>query len=164
MVVLNLQLDADEAFAGMQDLLDRLENTAPLLAVVGDYFVGVAIPRNFTTETSPDGVPWARLRPLTIARREAAGHTPIQILRGNSGTEQNLKASIHYEVSSNGVRIGSPLPHAGTHQYGAAQGAYGRTKRNGPIPWATIPARPFLGIGEEDRRAVIGIVTDYLEG
>jgi phage gpG-like protein len=32
--------------------------------------------------------------------------------------------------------------------FGARQGAFGRTRRNGPIPWGNIPARPFLPISE----------------
>jgi hypothetical protein len=32
----------------------------------------------------------------------------------------------------------------GSQQFGAKQGQFGRGKRNHPIPWGDIPARPFF--------------------
>jgi len=52
---------------------------------------------------------------------------------------------------------------AATQQFGAAKGAFGRTKFNGPIPWGNIPARPFLGISEEDESNLVDMLREYLE-
>lgn len=51
--------------------------------------------------------------------------------------------------------------YAGSQQFGAAKGSFGNTKRGSPIPWGDIPAREFLGLSDEDRHEVSGIVTDY---
>jgi rhamnose transport system permease protein len=48
--------------------------------------------------------------------------------------------------------VASPAIYGAVMQFGAAQGAFGTTARGAPIPWGSIPARPFLGRSEEVRR------------
>jgi phage gpG-like protein len=31
------------------------------------------------------------------------------------------------------------------------------------IPWGAIPARPYLGVGQEDRDAIVATIEEYLE-
>lgn len=97
--------------------------------------------RAFEQERSPDGKPWADLSDLTKRRRAATGHWPGQILQVTGRLIGSLASS--YDATS--AQAGTNLPQARTHQKGAKQGAYGRTRRGGPIPWGDIPARPFLG-------------------
>lgn len=54
------------------------------------------------------------------------------------------------------------MVYAAVMQGGAAQGAFGRTSRGGPIPWGNIPARPFLGLSDSDRAGVLEIIAEYL--
>ena len=54
--------------------------------------------------------------------------------------------------------VGYNLIYATTHQFGAEKGAFGTTSRGGPIPWGDIPARPFLGISDDDRRDIEKLV------
>lgn len=58
----------------------------------------------------------------------------------------NLRSSITYRATGNSVEVGTNVKYASTHQIGAKQGAFGRTRRNSPIPWGNIPARPFMPI------------------
>ena len=58
---------------------------------------------------------------------------------------------------------GSPMVYAAAMQFGAAQGAFGRTRRNGPIPWGNIPARPFLGISADDETNILGALAGWIE-
>jgi phage gpG-like protein len=77
-----------------------------------------------------------------------------------------LANSISYNVLRKGVEIGTKVRYAGTHQFGARQGQYGRTKRGGPIPWGNIPARPFLptdGLPPEWRSEVLSILSRHLD-
>ena len=64
-------------------------------------------------------------------------------------------------VSRNGVVIGSSLIYSGVMQSGAARGAFGRDRFGRPIPWGTIPARPWLGISREDGEAITEIADEY---
>lgn len=73
-----------------------------------------------------------------------------------------LQATIGYDADADRVLVGSPMEYAGTHQFGAVQGALGRTRRNVPIPWGDIPARPFLGVSNADRDGILEILQNHL--
>ena len=53
------------------------------------------------------------------------------------------------------VEVGSNVVYAAIHQFG---GRAGKGRR------ARVPARPYLGIDERDRDAIVRIVTRTLEG
>lgn len=114
--------------------------------------------RIHASATSPDGRPWAPLSPVTIARRAKAGKNTDTILQ----VTRHLAGNIVAQVDAAGLRVGSPVEYAGVMQFGAAQGAFGRTSRGGPIPWGTIPARPFLGISETDETEIVAIARAWL--
>jgi phage virion morphogenesis protein len=157
-ITFTVELDEAAVAAKLAEIVDRMERPSGFYKGVGEYLTEVAIPRNFATETSPDGVSWASLRPLTVARREAKGQTPIQILRASGA----MAASINYAAGDDHVRIGSPAIQAAVMQFGAKQGAFGRDARNHPLPWGDIPARPFLGISADDEVEIIRIAEDWL--
>ena len=118
----------------------RTENHEPFLKSVGEEMLG-RISDRFKGEHDPDGTPWALLAPRTIARRlKKHGKSPITILREYG----HLAGSINYRVSRNALTIGT-APNvevsAGIHQFG---GEAGRGHK------AIIPARPCLGLGEEE--------------
>jgi len=54
------------------------------------------------------------------------------------------------------------MVYAAVHQFGAAQGAFGNTSRGSPIPWGDIPARPYLGLSDDDRQEIETFVADRL--
>ncbi len=56
------------------------------------------------------------------------------------------------------MEIGSPSIYAGTHQFGAAKGAFGSTSKGAPIPWGDIPARPFLGLSDADEADIRDLI------
>ncbi|WP_409934431.1 phage virion morphogenesis protein [Tepidimonas sp.] len=41
-------------------------------------------------------------------------------------------------------------------------GTFGATKRGGKIPWGDVPARPFMGISDDDRSAILDIIRKHL--
>lgn len=61
-----------------------------------------------------------------------------------------LKNSIYSRYDSDAAYVYTAVKYAPTHQFGARQGQYGRSRRNGPIPWGDVPARPFMLIQDED--------------
>lgn len=83
-------------------------------------------------ETEGDGT-WPALK-----HREGK---PLQDTRKmyNSITERSTNTSA--ELGTNAVQ--APL-----QQFGAKQGQFGKTKRNTPIPWGNVPARPFFPMDE----------------
>jgi len=119
--------------------------------------VGVTVRDNtlmtFRDSRSPDGAAWAGLSKVTKSRRR--GGKPLQ----DTG---RLRSSITFIASSNSVSIGTNVIYAKTHQFGAAKGAFGSTRRGSPIPWGNIPARPFLGLSLDSRSQILAAAARHI--
>lgn len=137
----------------VEKALANLENAGEMRLDIMRGLGGVllaAIERGFKNEADPvTGTAWADLSPVTLARRAKKGHT------GKKLQVSGHLASSFGEValSDTSVVVGSNVAYATTMHYGAKQGAFGRmsilsTRREVPIPWGDIPARPLLPIGE----------------
>lgn len=153
-------IETDQITPALERVWAALENPLPLMQDLGEYFVKSTTDR-FPTGRAPDGSVWAPKSPVTIARQggRRTNRLDTRPLFGPSGA---LSSTISYEAFPDRVEWGSPMIYAGVQQFGAAQGAFGRSSRNGPIPWGDIPARPFLGISAEDEVQVLDIIGDYL--
>jgi phage virion morphogenesis protein len=64
-----------------------------------------------------------------------------------------LKASIGWKVLGDTIAVGTNLVYAAIHQFG------GRAGRGMKV---RIPARPFLGLTEEDRREAEALLLEWL--
>lgn len=161
MTGLTYTMELDDAGLGrrLADLVERLDRPIGFYKGVGEHLTEIAIPRNFDSESAPDGTPWAVLSPVTIARREAKGQTPITILRATG----KMSAEIVSQASDDQLVVGSPAPQAAVMQFGAAKGAFGANANGNPVPWGNIPARPFLGLSAEDEAEIIHIASDWLD-
>ena len=88
---------------------------------------------SFRTEVAPSGVPWAPLRPATIAARQRRGLVPIRKLQATG----RLKRSIHITVKR-GVQLTADAPYAGYLQHGTSK-------------MAARPFVPFTRSGQFDQ-------------
>lgn len=162
-VTLTIDLDDTEVQDRLLQLIERMDRPIGFFKLAGEHFTETSIPDHFAKEAAPDGTPWASLQPATVARREKRRQTPIRILRA-SGSAASLSASITSRVADTWLEVGTNTIYAGTHQFGAAKGAFENDGRGRPLPWGDIPARPFLGVSGEDEAELIRIATDWLEG
>jgi len=105
--------------------------------------------RRFEESRAPDGTPWPPLSPVTLARskRRRKGAKPLF----NQGRFRN---SIAWTVRGDAIVVGTNVVYARIHQYGGYAGR-GRKVR--------IPARPYLGITEEDRREAERLLKEWLQ-
>lgn len=117
-----------------------------------------AVDQNFEKEGRPA---WPPLKPSTIKRREKAGTWPGHVLR--TGGQAGLQASVSEKSDATSAEVGTNKVYAGTHQFGARKGKYGRTKRGAPIPWGDIPARPFLKLTDEDEEDIKDALQKFLD-
>lgn len=139
-----IQIDIDDrqVTAVLTELIARGEDLKPALREIGEY-LDLAHRERWDRERAPDGTPWAPLKPATQARKKRnAGK--ILVLDGY------LRDQLRYQASSDRLEFGTDRVYGATHQFGR--------------PEAGIPARPFLGLSEEDERQVLEILTEYLEG
>lgn len=170
-----VRFEDSEIAQALQRLADALSDMTPLMQDLGEFAVYTTKER-FLRGEAPDGTPWAPKSQSTLdsyARRGDAGDA--RPLFGPSG---RLSSEIHYVAASASVEWGSSLIYAAVQQFGAEQGAFGarmgRTQPSEkrpagqdyffPIPWGDIPARPFLGISEDDRSGFLDIIEEWLEG
>jgi phage virion morphogenesis protein len=154
------ELKIDELTPALADAIRRLDRPRDLMAAIARQLVDTTETR-FQKGESPDGVKWAPKSAVTLAAYGArkSNRVDVRPLFGPSGS---LSSTINRDSGDDFAEVGSPMKYAAAMQFGAAQGAFGTTSRGGPIPWGNIPARPFLGFSDEDRRNILEAIADHL--
>lgn len=148
-----------EVLAQLSRLKARLNNMRPAMDEMGGA-IADRVRLGFNDARSPYGAKWDPLSAVTVSRRRGGSSKPLN----DTG---RLRNSVFHRASGSSVEIGLSAKYAGTHQFGARQGKYGRTRRGAPIPWGTISARPMLPI--KSNRVVLpgdweGDVVDAVKG
>ena len=115
-------------------------DTHGLLENVGGAVESQTRRRLAIDKTGPDGTRWPEWSPGHAATRHG-GHSLLE-------SHGYLVDSIHFAIEGNQVRVGSELIYAPTHQHGD-------DRRN-------IPARPFLGLSDSDKKEIQDVAGDYL--
>lgn len=139
--------------AWLRRSIQNLSHPADALAEIGEILVK-STQQRFATQSAPDGGAWEPNSPVTRARK-----TNPHIL-----TEHGyLGDTIHAQMEgATAVLVGSNRVYAAVQQFGQKKGASGTTRRGAPIPWGDIPARPFLGVSDEDRRDIEETLAAYI--
>ncbi|WP_085593506.1 phage virion morphogenesis protein [Thalassospira sp. MCCC 1A01428] len=138
--------------AKVTNFLATAGDTRPLLEGIGNALL-LNIDLRFENSRGPDGTPW---------KKTARGG---QILVDTA----RLRNSMDMDVSANAVAVGTNVIYASTHQKGATikpvKARVLAFQINGKPVFAksvTIPARPFIGIGDDDIKAMRGEVADFI--
>jgi phage virion morphogenesis protein len=128
----------------------------------------------FENEESPDGTKW---KPSIRASGDLTGwdREKKTVIRGGKTLTLTgaLKTSIHAQADATGATVGTDLIYAATHQFGdertirAKNSKYLRFQIGGkwvsvPSVRVKIPARPFLGISQEDEDEIRAILEEVL--
>jgi phage virion morphogenesis protein len=154
---LQLQLAFRRLAAAAQD-------PEPLLDMLGAKLVESTVAR-FTTNEGPDGKPWAALNPAYAEIRRTG---PI-LVQGAA-----LRDSMTFRTGPRELVIGSPMIYAAIHQFGGKivpkkaralrfnlGDGVGGLKRVA-VRSVVIPARPYLGISEQDRIDIVKVANGFL--
>lgn len=185
-----IKIDDAEVMAAMRRLADSGGNMRPAMREIGEYLTD-STKRRFAAGQAPDGTRWesnteatmlaylARRGGSTSRRKGEKSRNPYfnkrdgrlnkrgaGLITGKKpliGESKRLSNEINYHATSGSVEIGSSMEYSAVQQFGAKQGAFGATKRGGAIPWNDIPARPFLGLSEMDKSAVLDIINEHIE-
>ncbi len=156
-----VRLDGD--FRRLQRSLKNLSETdiKGMNSVIGQDLRRSTLKR-FTTQRDPEGKPWEESRSATADGRKALTD------------RARMKNSIKVKSNKKGVAVGTNTIYARTHQEGAKDrvisaknGKKLKFKINGK--WCskdsvkvTIPARPFLGISEDDMREIKNTMNTFI--
>jgi len=167
--MIRIEIDDREVMDALQRLQRRVGDLTPAMEDIGELLIETTKQR-FATSTAPDGRRWAPNSPATIlsylqGKSGAFGKRDGRLTKKGAklaankkpliGETKSLSTQINYRADRASVEIGSLMPYAAIHQFG---GQAGRGKK------VTIPARPFLGLSESDKRAVLEIIEEHLAG
>ena len=160
---------------GVNKALDRLYRSAqkprPVLEHIGELLVD-STKQRFSKSVGPDGQRWQPNTETTILRYlgvykgsfgKRGGLTKKGAQRAGSkrpliGETGSLSSQISYEIDGSGtLYVGSNMIYAAVQQFGAKKREF-----QGKAPWGDIPARPLLGISDQDRSNILDTISDYL--
>lgn len=170
--MLTIQVEDRSVLAALTELSRRTADLEPALREMGEELQDSTM-RRFETSTGPDGQRWEPNSPTTIleylsgrggaysettGRLTAKGVQAAMSKRPLIGNTRNLSGTITYQVVDGGqtLLVGSPQKYAAVQQFGAKAREFGRA------PWGDIPARPFLGVSDEDQTTILDILGHYL--
>lgn len=180
-----MEVEVEVLGADLKRQLDQLaggmKNLRPALLSVGEYMLGQTEER-FRNQKAPNGKSWKPVASSYWRQKKVK-----KILTESS----RLRRSIHYRASDDEVVIGTNVRYARIHQLGgeiafpalfrtAKRGTKGKNKgrfmsgatkakhavdSSFTIPAHTIkiPPRPFLGLSNDDEKAVREIIKEYVQ-
>lgn len=150
MAGLKLEID-DHDFRRLTKRIEGLLNDVlemhSVYAQAADYMKRSTENRLLRTKTSPDGERWEALRDVTVNLK---GHDTILFETGDLANSIQVS-----DVSNDGFELISNSPHASFMQEGIK-----RTR--GMIKNKVVPARPFMGFSDENKRRIATMIRDYL--
>ena len=142
MVPLQIEVDTNRSEKGIRELNSRIRDLSYPFKEIGEYMLTETAMR-FDRGVDPDGRPWIKSK---RASRDG-GKTLVD--------KGMLRQAINYKASKDEVEIGvGNFPvYARIHQYG------GRTGKGHRL---NLPARPYLGINQDDIDEAQRIIEKFL--
>ena len=128
-------------------LIKQSNDLTPVFRDIGEYLIE-STQQRFVEQKSPDGEAWQPLSELSLSRK-----TRKDKILTESGT---LADTLTYQISGDELLFGSNLEYAAMHQFG------GITSPKSMFPNKEIPARPFLGISDEDEEEILALITEHI--
>ncbi|WP_027178595.1 phage virion morphogenesis protein [Maridesulfovibrio bastinii] len=135
------KMDMSKLMRGVGAAAERVQHSQELMDAIGETLVSSTIQR-FQDGAGPDGKRW---KPSKRAESEG-GQTLVK-----SG---QLRNSISYEASPKMVCVGTNKIYARIHHLGGKAGRGLKVK---------LPARPYLGIDDEDRAEIKELMMEELK-
>ncbi|MGQ0287127.1 phage virion morphogenesis protein [Pasteurellaceae bacterium 22721_9_1] len=146
--MIKITLNDTQAAQSLQQIANQLKHPRKLYGVLGETLKKIHTER-FKLEVDPDGKKWQPLAPKTLVAKAKRGKSR-KILRQDG----NLADRLAYNFDDRGVEFGSEMPYARLHQFG---GKAGRGHK------VTIPARPWLGVNQQDGEKLLQKATALLQ-
>ncbi|MGL5166638.1 MAG: phage virion morphogenesis protein [Afipia sp.] len=178
MTGVRMQLDQDAALKELAGYIERARNPRGMFENIGMSLV-TSTQHRFEQGKGPDGNPW----PPSIRALATGGKTLI-------GPMARLMRSVTFNATATALELGSNVIYAAIHQLGGIIRQAARTavlhfktnKRTGKSLFSKpgkadrarkaeigalvirMPARPFIGLDDDDNREILRIAEDWLIG
>lgn len=131
--------------AGLTDKSDLMNDIGQALAA--------STKERIERGVTPEGTSFAPRSQATLDIYADQGISPAG---GPLRRRDDMRGGIHHEYGPDHAEIGSNAVQAAMMHFGGSKSAF-------PNIWGDIPARPFIGISEEDRIEVQELVEDWLD-
>lgn len=184
--LIKIDVKDQEIKRSLKKLTEKTKNMRPIMRKISAKMHS-ATEENFRTEGARLGKKWQDLSPSTKKQRARIGKWPGAILQ----QQGSLVASISTYHDDNTAAVGTNKEYAAIHQLGgeinhparerimhfksyksgkkkgktlfskSGSATYGM-KAPGKAYTITMPARPFLGLNDDDLNKILGIITDDL--
>lgn len=139
---ITLELGSDEVTAALARLTAVGRNLLPIYQDIGEYLLSSTRDRT-ASQRAPDGSAWTPLNPA-YKRWKAKKRPGVPMLRFDF---HMLGDRLSYQADDHALLFGTGAKYGAVHQFG-----YGK-----------VPARPWLGLADEDELEVVEIVADHYE-
>ncbi len=130
----------EDAYSILTQLVETLGDLSEPLSDVGEYLL-LSHRDRWDEQSSPDGTPWAPLSEKYQAKKQRHAN---EILRLND----DLRDTLNYQAEPLSLYFGTPLEYGAAHQFGRDD--------------INLPARPYLGLSQQDADEVLSILSGYL--
>lgn len=158
-----IQVEDAEVRAALQKLQGYLSDFTPVFHIIGEQLEHETEER-IDQGVTPEGTAFSPKAQATLDAYEARGQTvSVKPLFGPNVDGLPFRRSFFRQVSPSELEIGTNKVQAKVLQFGAAKGAFGTASNGSSIPWGRIPARPYLGISEQDRQNIVATIIEWLE-
>ncbi len=141
--VISVEIDDREIRDGLRALETKLGDLRPVFRDIGEALLNSTRER-FNTQTDPDGRRWADYAPLSEAYKKRKKKHPDLILTLNG----YLRGTLNYRATRDELRVGTPMIYGAAHQFGR--------------PEINLPARPFLGLSDDDTEMILDTLAEWL--
>lgn len=138
--MIKITLNDTQAVKSLQQIASQLKQPRKLYGVLGETLKKIHTDR-FKAETDPDGDKWQPLSNRTVELKRKRGKSS-KILRQDG----YLSDKTAYNYNDKRLEFGSDAKYARLHQFGGKAGSGKKV---------TIPARPWLGVGEKDEQLLL---------
>ena len=137
---IDINVDDQDVKAALNALLARIGDLQPAFRDLGEALLNSTRAR-FSSQTAPDGSPWAALSPA-YRKRKKKNKDKILTLDGY------LSGTLDYQASPAELLVGTPREYGAAHQFGR--------------PEINLKPRPFLGISSGDKDEILDLLREHL--
>lgn len=135
---ITIEYDAAEVQEGLKKLQAKIGDLEPFYRDIGEALLN-STRKRFEGQTAPDSSKWEALSP-NYQQRKKKNKDKILFLEGQ------LFGTLGYQVTPEELLLGTPKEYGATHQFGRD----------------AIPARPFLGVSDEDKKDIMDAIAEWL--
>ncbi|ABG30070.1 phage virion morphogenesis protein [Roseobacter denitrificans] len=161
--MIEIQIDQDEIREALLDLGEKLNDMTPVFQNIGEALLASTEDR-FREGVSPDGVPWAPKSQTTIDAYTAKGFAvDFRPLWGTNPKGTALRDSLFFQAGPDYAEIATGQAYSAAMQFGAQKGEFTKSGSASSVPWGDIPARPFLGVSDEDEHNILADLKEWLD-